>query len=35
VPSAIIDYYLSAAGKIGDVDFMDRYFEALHPPASV
>ena len=34
VPSAIIDYYLSAAGKISDVDFMNRYFEALEPPAS-
>lgn len=34
VPSAIIDYYLSAAGKIGDVDFMNRYFEDLRPPSS-
>jgi len=32
VPSAIVDYWFSVAGRVGDQIFMDRYFAELLPP---
>ena len=29
VPSAIVDYWISASGAAGDRGFMDRYFQVL------
>lgn len=29
VPSIVIDHWIDAAGRVGDVDFLDRYFAAL------
>jgi hypothetical protein len=33
VPSAIVDYWISASGAIGNRAFMDQYFDALLPVA--